>query len=67
MVNLVARVLLLMVLGVCLRLLWPGVGGLLVHRLWWLWFPLVAEVAAGDADGGVMLAMVCLLLLAWVM
>ena len=67
MVGLVARVLLLMVLGVCLRLLWPGVGGLLVHRLWWLWFPLVAEVAGGDADGGVMLAMVCLMLLAWVM
>ena len=67
MVGLVARVLLLMVLGVCLRLLWPGVGGLLVHRLWWLWFHLVAEVAGGDADGGVMLAMVCLMLLAWVM
>ena len=44
-----------------------GVGGFLVHRLWWLWFPLVAEVASGDADGGVMLAMVCLMLLAWVM
>ena len=53
------RGLLLMCLGVCLRLLWSGVGGLLVHRLWWLWFPLVAEVAGGDADGGVMLAMVC--------
>ena len=66
MVGLVAGVLLLMVLGVCLRLLWPGVGGLLVHRLWWLWFPLVAEVAGGDADGGVMLAMVCLMLFAWV-
>ena len=66
MVGLVAGVLLLMVLGVRLRLLWPGVGGLLVHRLWWLWFPLVAEVAGGDADGGVMLAMVCLMLLAWV-
>ena len=66
MVGLVAGVLLLMVLGVCLRLLWPGVGGLLVHRLWWLWLPLVAEVAGGDADGGVMLAMVCLMLLAWV-
>ena len=51
MVGLVAGVLLLMVLSVCLRLLWPGVGGLLVHRLWWLWFPLVAEVASGDADG----------------
>ena len=67
MVDLMARVLLLMVLGVCLRLLWLGVGGLLVHRLWWLWFPLVAEVAGGDADGGVMLAMVCLMPLAWVM
>ena len=67
MVGLVARVLLLMVPGVCLRLLWPGVGGLLVHRLWWLWFPLVAEVAGGDADGGVMLALVCLMPLAWEM
>ena len=66
MVGLVAGVLLLMVPGVRLRLLWPGVGGLLVHRLWWLWFPLVAEVAGGYADGGVMLAMVCLMLLAWV-
>ena len=56
-----------MVLGVCLRPLWPGLGGLLVHRLWWLWFLLVAEVAGGDADGGVMLAMVCLMPLAWVM
>ena len=56
-----------MVLGVCLRLPWPGVEGLLVHRLWWLWFPLVAEVGSGDADGEVMLAMVCLMLLAWVM
>ena len=64
---LMARVLLLMVLGVCLRLLWPGLGGLLVHRLCWLWFPLVAEIAGGDADGGVMLGMVCLMLLAWVM
>ena len=43
-----------------------GVGGLLAHRLWWLWFLLVAEVAGGDADGWVMLAMVCLMLLAWV-
>ena len=67
MVGLVARVLLLMILGVCLRLLWPGLGGLLVHRLWWLWFPLVAEVAGGKADGRVMLPMVCLMPLAWVM
>ena len=56
-----------MVLVVCLCLLWPGLRRLLVHRLWWLWFPLVAEVAGGDADGGVMLAMVCLMPLAWVM
>ena len=55
-----------MVLCVCLCLLWPGRDGLLVHRLWWLWFPLVAEVAGGDADGGVMVAMVCLMPLAWV-
>ena len=60
-------VLLLIVLGVCSRLLSPGLGGLLVHQLWWLWFPLVAEIAAGDADGGVMPAMVCLMPLAWVM
>ena len=56
-----------MVLGVCPGLPWPGLGGLLVHRLWWFWFPLVAEVAGGDTDGGVMLAMVCLTPLAWVM
>ena len=64
-----ARVLLLMVLGVCPRLPWPGLGCLLVHRLWWLlnWFPLAAEVARCDADGGVMLAMVCLMPLALVM
>ena len=61
MVALVAKVLLLMVLGACPRLLWPGLGGLLVHQLWWLWFPLLAEVASGDADGGMMLAMVCLM------
>ena len=66
-VALVARVLLLMVLGVCPRLPWPGLGSLLAHRLWWLFFPLVAEVAGGDADGGLMPAMVCLMPLAWVM
>ena len=44
-----------------------GLGGLWAHRLWWLWFPPVAEVAGGDADGGVMPAMVCLMPLAWVM
>ena len=44
-----------------------GLGGLLAHRLWWLWCPPVAEVAGGDADGGVMPATVCLMLLAWVM
>ena len=56
-----------MVLSVCPRLLRLGLGDLLVHRLWWLWFSLVAEVADGDADGGVMLAMVCLMPLALVM
>ena len=49
------------------RLLWPGLGRLFVQQLWWRWLPLVAEVAAGDADGGVMLAMVFLMPLAWVM
>ena len=92
MVALVARVLLLMVLGVCPRLPWPGLGGSWAHRLWWLffffgfffalcnpalplgfvglwwlWFPPVAVVAGGDADGGVMPAMVCLMPLAWVL
>ena len=67
MVALVASVLLLMVLGVCALLPWPGTGGLLAHRLWWLWFPPVAEVAGGDADRGVMPATVCLMPLAWVM
>ena len=38
----------------------------MVNRLWWPWFPPAAEVSGGDADGGVMLAMVCLVLLAWV-
>ena len=67
MVALVTRVLLLMVPGVYPRLPWPGLGRLLAHRLLWLWFPPVAEVAGGDADGGVMPAMVCLMLLARVM
>ena len=67
MTVLVARVLLLMVLGVCPRLPWPGLGGLLAHWLWWLWFPPVAEVAGGDADRGVMPVMVCWMPLAWVM
>ena len=67
MVALVARVLLLMVLGMCPRLLWPGLGGFLVHRLWWRRLPLVAEVAGGDADGGVMLPLVLLMPLAWVL
>ena len=67
MVVLVARVLLLMVLGVCPRLPWPGLGCLLAHLLWWLWFPAVAEVAGGEADGRVMPALVCLMPLAWVM
>ena len=49
------------------RLFWPEAGGSLAHRLWWLWFPLVAEIAGGDADGGPMLAMVCLMPFAWVM
>ena len=62
MVSLVAGVLLVMGLS----FLWPGVGGLPVHRLWWPWFPPAAGVASGDADSGVLLAMVCLMLLAWV-
>ena len=49
---LVAWVLLMMVPGVCPCLRWWRLGGLLVHRLWWPWLPLVAEVAAGDVDGG---------------
>ena len=63
---LVARVLLLMVPGVCPCLLRRRLGGLLVYRLWWRWLTLVPEVAGGDADGGVVLAMVLLLPLAWV-
>ena len=58
---LMARVLLLMVLGVCPCLLWRRLGGLLVYRLWCCWLPLVPEVAAGDADGRVVLAMVLLM------
>ena len=56
-----------MVLGVCPRLLWLRVGSLLVYRLWWRWLPLVPEVASGDADGGVVLAMVLSMPLAWMM
>ena len=67
MVAFVARVLLLMVRGVCPRLLWLRVGGLLVYRLWWRWLPLVPEVAGGDTDGELVLAMVLLMPLAWVM
>ena len=44
-----------------------GAWCLLAHRVWWLWFPPVAEVAGGDVDGGVMPAMVCWMPLAWVM
>ena len=33
----------------------------------WFRCPPVAEVAGGDADGGVLPAMVCLMPLAWVM
>ena len=53
--------------GACPRFPWPGLGGLLAHRLWWFRCPPVAEVAGGDADGGVLPAMVCLMPLAWVM
>ena len=60
---LVARVLLLMVPGVCSCLLWRRLGGLLVYWLWWRWLPLVPEVACGDTDGGVVLAM--LLMIPW--
>ena len=38
---LVARVLLLMVPGVCPCPLWRRLCGLLVYRLWWRWLPLV--------------------------
>ena len=63
---LVARMLLLIVSGVCNCLLWRRLGGLLVYRLWWRWLPQVPQVAGGDADGGVVLAMVLLMPLAWV-
>ena len=63
---LVARVLLLMVLGMCPCLLWRRLGGLLVYRLCRRWLPLVPEVASGDAVGGVVLAMVLLMPLGWV-
>ena len=53
--------------GACPRFPWPGLGGLLAHRLWWFRCPPVVEVAGGDADGGVLPAMVCLMPLAWVM
>ena len=52
--------------GVCPCLLWRRLGGLLVYRLWWRWLLLVPEVAGRDADGGVVLAMVLLMPLAWV-
>ena len=41
-------------------------GGLLFYWLWRRWLPLVLESASGDADGGLVLAMVMLLPLAWV-
>ena len=42
-------------------------SGLLVHRSWWRWVPLVPEVAAGDVDcGAVLLVMLLLLPLVWV-
>ena len=53
--------------GACPRFPWPGLGGLLAHRLWWFRCPPVVEVAGGDADCGVLPAMVCLMPLAWVM
>ena len=55
-----------MVSGVCPCLLWRRLGGLFVYRLWWRWLPLVLDDAGGDADGGVVLAMVLLMPLAWV-
>ena len=63
---LVAGVLLLMVPGVRPCPLWQRLGGLLVYRLWWRWLLLMPEVARGDADVGVVLAMVLLMPLVWV-
>ena len=63
---LVARVLLLMVPGVCPCLVWRRLVGLLVYGLWWRWLSLVPGVASGDANGGMVLAMVFLMPLAWV-
>ena len=60
------ELLLLIVPGVCPCLLWRRLDGLLVYRLWWRWLPLVPQVAGGDADGGVVLALVLLLPLACV-
>ena len=62
---LVARVLLMMVPGVCPCLPWWRLGGLLVYRLWWRWLPLVLEIAGGDVDVGVVLAMVLLMPFPW--
>ena len=64
---LVARVLLMIVPSVCPCHLWWRLNGLLVYRLWWRLLPLVLEVAGGDVDGGVALAMVLLMPLAWVL
>ena len=64
---LVGRVLLLMVSAVCPCLLLRRLGGLLVYRLWRRWLLLVPEVAGGDADCRVVLAMVLLMPLAWVL
>ena len=58
--------LLLIVPDVCPCPLWQRLGGLLVYQLWCRWLPLVPEVASGDADGWVVLAMVLLMPLAWV-
>ena len=63
---LVARVLLMMVPSVCPCLLRWRLGGLLVYWLCWRRLPLVLEVAGGDVDGGVVLAVVLYVPLAWV-